>query len=279
MSILAFTSSPLTQENMDIVMINHYLHRSWRTMCLATFMLSLPSYGHEVEPTSTTIQSVKPSLKGQLSISKLADGVYLHHSYKNVSNFGLVEANGLVVIKDKQAFIIDTPWTDSDTKKLVDWITQQGFTPAASISTHSHQDRAGGIGYLNRQGITTTVSETTQQILAKNDKPTAKSTFAGMQYILKTDLVEVYDLGAGHTKDNLVVWLPTQQILFGGCLIKSLNSSTLGYTGEADMQQWPLTIAKVQAQFPQVKIVVPGHGKVGDKALLEHTIELLKPKN
>jgi glyoxylase-like metal-dependent hydrolase (beta-lactamase superfamily II) len=92
---------------------------------------------------------------------------------------------------------------------------------------------------------------------------------------MKTDLVEVYDLGAGHTEDNLVVWLPAQKILFGGCLIKSLNSSVLGYTAEADMQAWPLTVAKVQAQFPQMKMVVPGHGKVGDKALLTHTIALL----
>lgn len=258
---------------MDIVMINLTFHRSWRIMGVVVLMLCLPSYGHEAE--QTTNQTVKPSLEGQLTVSKLADGVYLHHSYMNVSNFGLVEANGLVVVEDKQAYIIDTPWTDSDTAKLLDWIAQQGFTPVASISTHSHQDRAGGIGYLNSQGIATTVSETTQKILAKNAKPIAKNTFGGTQYIMKTNLVEVYDLGAGHTEDNLVVWLPAQKILFGGCLIKSLNSSVLGYTAEAEMQAWPLTVAKVQAQFPQVKMVVPGHGKVGDKALLTHTIALL----
>ncbi|WP_351078022.1 DIM/SIM/IMP family subclass B1 metallo-beta-lactamase [Shewanella sp. CAL98-MNA-CIBAN-0140] len=259
-------------------MINRYLNCSWRTICLLVLMLCSSSYAHEAKQDSTISQTAQPNLEGQLSVSKLADGVYLHHSYMNVSNFGLVEANGLIVVQDKQAFIIDTPWTDSDTAKLIDWITLKGFTPVASISTHSHQDRAGGIGYLNSQDISTTVSETTQQILAKNDQPIAKNTFAEKQYIMQTDLVEVYNLGAGHTLDNLVVWLPTQQILFGGCLIKSLNATTLGYTGEADMQAWPLTVAKVQAQFPQVKMVVPGHGEIGDKSLLNHTIALLNPK-
>ncbi|MCT8987469.1 hypothetical protein [Shewanella phaeophyticola] len=44
---------------------------------------------------------------------------------------------------------------------------------------------------------------------------------------------------------------------------------------EADLKQWPVTMAKVQAQFTEAKMVVPGHGKIGDTSLLSHTIDLL----
>ncbi|GGP86351.1 DIM/SIM/IMP family subclass B1 metallo-beta-lactamase [Shewanella ulleungensis] len=255
--------------------LNHF----WRfcsIISLTMLMFSAPSFAHEAEqqtaqnkPETTLMQST------QLNISPLVPDVYLHQSYKQVSGFGLVESNGLVVVQDKQAFIIDTPWTDSDTAKLVDWITLQGLTTVASISTHSHEDRAGGVGYLNSKGIATWVSNDTQAILTANRLSTATHTFVDNKHILQPQLIEVYYLGAGHTVDNLVVGLPKQQILFGGCLIKSLNSRTLGYTGEADLKQWPVTVAKVQAQFTEAKMVVPGHGKIGNTSLLSHTIELL----
>ncbi|MCL1105929.1 DIM/SIM/IMP family subclass B1 metallo-beta-lactamase [Shewanella algicola] len=258
--------------------LNHF----WRfcsLVSIAMLMLSAPTFAHETEQPvaqNKTDAAQKPQPQpDELTLSPLVPDVYLHQSYKQVSGFGLVESNGLVVVQDKQAFIIDTPWTDNDTAKLVDWIIQQGLTVTASISTHSHQDRAGGIGYLNSQGIATWVSDKTQRLLTANKLSSASHTFSTKQHTLEQQFIEVYDLGAGHTVDNLVVWLPKQQILFGGCLIKSLNSRTLGYTGEADLQQWPLTVAKVQAQFSEAKIVVPGHGKTGGTSLLSHTINLL----
>ncbi|WP_445772696.1 DIM/SIM/IMP family subclass B1 metallo-beta-lactamase [Shewanella sp.] len=251
------------------------ISRLHRVVFWLVLLLSTSALAHDTEQTSAKKPSKTLTQTGELSVALIAPDVYLHRSYQAVKGFGLVESNGLVVVQNKQAFIIDTPWTDKDTAKLVDWITQQDLTVTASISTHSHQDRAGGIGYLNSQGIATWVSDKTQHILTANQLATATHTFVGNQHILQPQLIEVFDLGAGHTVDNLVVWLPKQQILFGGCLIKSLSSRTLGYTGEANLQQWPLTVAKVQAQFTAAKMVVPGHGNIGDSSLLSHTIDLL----
>lgn len=38
--------------------------------------------------------------------------------------------------------------------------------------------------------------------------------------------------------------------------------------------EWPLSIQKVINRYPDVKLVVPGHGKVGDISLLTHTQKL-----
>ena len=277
--------------------MNHGLSTRLKIVSLLGLLVNSASQAHSVAPNtdknSATIavsnsapqtanakkQSDNATQNNQLAIKQVAEGIYEHKSYLNVTNFGLVEANGLVVVQDNQAYIIDTPWTDKDTAKLLEWITLQGFTAVASISTHSHQDRAGGIGYLNSQGINTIVSETTQLILADSHKSKAQTTFTGKHYSVKADLIEVYDLGAGHTQDNLVVWLPKQKILFGGCLIKSLDSTNMGYTGEADMKAWPLTLNKLQQQFPQVNLVIPGHGASGDMSLVSHTMALIAQYN
>lgn len=210
----------------------------------------------------------------EFSIKPLTTHVYIHKSFKQVDGFGLVSANGLVVIEGKNAFIVDTPWSNEDTKTLVDWIKEKGFKPVGSISTHSHDDRAGGIQWLNDNNIPTYASEQTNRILQKNGKALATHTFNDTTFVIGNGLVEVYYPGVGHTIDNLVVWLPKDKLLFGGCFVKSLHSKNLGYTGEAFIEQWPASVDRVLSKYSQMKTVIPGHGKIGGVNLLTHTKKL-----
>jgi menaquinone-dependent protoporphyrinogen IX oxidase len=97
---------------------------------------------------------------------------------------------------------------------------------------------------------------------------------------LKLNDIEVYCyyLGAGHSTDNIVAWIPSEQILFGGCMVKDLNSKELGNLSDAKTEEWPETIQKVIAKFPDVKTIIPGHGRIGGVELLNHTKELLIKK-
>ena len=81
--------------------------------------------------------------------------------------------------------------------------------------------------------------------------------------------------GEGHTKDNTVSYLESENVLFGGCMIKSLKASK-GYLGNANVSEWSNTVDKVKAAFPKIEKVIPGHGKVGDAELLTYTIQLFK---
>ena len=87
---------------------------------------------------------------------------------------------------------------------------------------------------------------------------------------------QTYYPGEGHTKDNIVVWFPDEKVLFGGCLVKSLEATDLGNTKDANLIQWPISIKNVIDHFPTIKYVVPGHQKWGDEGLLYHTLDLLK---
>lgn len=89
-------------------------------------------------------------------------------------------------------------------------------------------------------------------------------------------VIEAFYPGEGHSKDNITVWLPQSQLLFGGCFIKSLEAKDLGNLSDANVEQWDDSVQKVIDKYPNVKTVVPGHGTWGDKGLLFHTLDLIK---
>lgn len=207
----------------------------------------------------------------KMEIKEIHEGVFLHKSYSRVEGWGIVSSNGLVVVSNGKAFVIDTPWSELDTKNLVDWIRSKKYKLLGSFSTHSHEDRTAGIKWLNEKSIATYASVLTNEILKKEGKEQATYSMKGDTFELMDGLLEVYYPGGGHTVDNIVVWLPESKILFGGCLVRSLDSRGLGYTGEAKIGQWSKSIANTITRYPGAKIVVPGHGKMGDLELLKHT--------
>ena len=58
-------------------------------------------------------------------------------------------------------------------------------------------------------------------------------------------------------------------------MVRDLSSTGLGNTSDAKIDEWLPTIQKVIVKFPDAKIVIPGHGQIGGKELLEHTNRLL----
>ncbi|GAB5562346.1 MAG: BcII family subclass B1 metallo-beta-lactamase [Synoicihabitans sp.] len=210
----------------------------------------------------------------EMEITALAEGVFLHRSYKDVEGWGRVDSNGLIVVIESDAYLIDTPWPEEDTAALLAWIEQRGLTLQGAISTHSHDDRTAGIAALNAAGIPTYASKVTNEILAENGKAQATHAFPGPRFTWVHGHIEAFYPGGGHTLDNVVVWLPRQRILAGGCFVRSLASTGLGYTGEASIGAWPASTRNVKAAFPKAQIIVPGHGAIGDFRLLDHTEEL-----
>ncbi|MFA8344270.1 MAG: MBL fold metallo-hydrolase, partial [Rhodothermaceae bacterium] len=60
------------------------------------------------------------------------------------------------------------------------------------------------------------------------------------------------------------------------CMIKSAESKTLGFTGDANMKEWPNAVKKVKAKYGSAKLVIPHHGNWGGQKLIDHTLELFE---
>jgi len=67
--------------------------------------------------------------------------------------------------------------------------------------------------------------------------------------------VKIVHAGPGHTGGDTIVWVPSQRVLFSGDLVEYEAGI---YTGDAHLEVWPQTLARLRALKP--KALVPGRG-------------------
>src|SRR5687768_3158284 len=71
-----------------------------------------------------------------LILRKITGNVYQHVSYLNTNSFGKVSCNGMVVIKNNEAIIFDTPASNEESNVLIDFLTKElGCSINAVIAT------------------------------------------------------------------------------------------------------------------------------------------------
>jgi metallo-beta-lactamase class B len=213
-----------------------------------------------------------------LEIIKISDDAFVHVSYAIVPGYGRVAANGLIFINNTDAFLFDTPWNDSLTMLLVTYLKEHmGLKITGFIPNHWHNDCMGGLGYLQSQKIDSYANQKTIEIAMSKNLPAPVHGFNdSLQLSLGNKVIDCYFFGAAHSVDNIVVWIPSEKILFPGCMVKCLNSTDLGNTSDGDLKAYPGTIDKLIEKFRTAKIVIPGHGQIGELDLLFHTRDLLK---
>jgi glyoxylase-like metal-dependent hydrolase (beta-lactamase superfamily II) len=219
------------------------------------------------------------SFSQDITVKQLKPNLYQHVSYQEVEGYGNVPANGLVYIEGENAYIIDSPWSNEDSEKLVNWAEQKGKKVKAVIATHFHHDASGGLALFNDKNIPTYASQMTNNLLKEKGRVSAKHEIGENHFSFEHFQAEVFYPGKGHSPDNIVVWLPKVSTLFGGCFVKSTKSKSLGNLGDASVVHWPESIDSVLKKYPDIKHVIPGHGAIGTIEMLQHTKKLAVEKS
>jgi metallo-beta-lactamase class B len=220
--------------------------------------------------------SERVELEDGLFLEPIVPGVWRHVSTKEMEGWGRIAANGLLVVSSGEAALIDTPWTDDQVRALARWLeAEQHAMLTIAVPTHWHDDCLGGLAAAHELGAASYASKKTIELARKGGAVVPENGFEGrLDLSVGTTIVSLQEVGPGHTIDNIVAWLPEDEVLFGGCLVKGAKSG-LGYIEEADMKRWPETVRAVAKTFDRAKIVVPGHGAPGGLELLEHTAVLV----
>jgi metallo-beta-lactamase class B len=213
-----------------------------------------------------------------IELIKLSEKAYVHISVSEIDGFGKVSSNGLILVNNDEAFLFDTPVIDSQTETLVKWIADSlNAAVSTFIPNHWHEDCLGGLDYLHSKGVKSYANQMTIELAKDNGKPVPQIGFTdSLRLSLHGEDVYCYYLGGGHSADNIVIWIPSEKILFGGCMVKDIHSEGLGNISDAKTEEWPETIRKITGKFSGTFLVIPGHGKIGGKELLNHTKELLR---
>ena len=213
----------------------------------------------------------------EIKITQITTDFYVYSTYKM---FGTKkqDANAMYVVTPDGVILFDSPWDTFPFQKLLDTIEARHHKKVVlAVATHSHEDRTSALNFYSQNGIKTYTTKHTDQISIEKEQPRA-------EFLIEKDTVfnlgnvkfETFYGGEGHTKDNIVIWFPKQKILYGGCLVKSIDAKDLEYVGEANVEEWPKTIQRVQAKFKNPKYIITGHHDWRSLYSLKHTLNLLK---
>jgi metallo-beta-lactamase class B len=94
----------------------------YRTISAGNLLLTwliVTAHGSPADlPASATPPSTSDSKRDDVRFAQLSPTVWMHTSMKEVPAFGLVPANGLLVIDGDHSILIDTAWNDDQTARF-----------------------------------------------------------------------------------------------------------------------------------------------------------------
>ncbi|MBN1424199.1 MBL fold metallo-hydrolase, partial [Candidatus Fermentibacteria bacterium] len=243
-------------------------------------------FGGRTDPDSCWIDQ-------DLRVRRLRSGVWV------VTHERPWPANSLVAeLADSTILLVDTPYTPAATRSMLQWIFARfGRRPMIAVNTHFHYDALGGNEALGEAGVPVYGSDFTVRLLAEREDAMREQVvgwlrgrpegdwFADLRLVapdhlfpvdeglvlVRGDTVRVIYPGPAHSSDNVVVYLPSQRTLFGGCML--LSGDRIGNTTDADVPAWPAAVERLRG-LP-ADFVIPGHGDLFTPGLLDHTVHVL----
>jgi metallo-beta-lactamase class B len=216
----------------------------------------------------------------KLIITPLTGDFFVYTTF-NTYQGNLIPANGMYLVTENGVAVFDSPWDTTQFQPLLDSIKWRHHKKVVMcIATHSHEDRTGGLEYYRQQGIKTYTTKQTDDICKARGRKRA-------EYLISKDTVfrvgqyafQTYYAGQGHTPDNIVIWFDKARVLYGGCLIKSVEASNLGNLADANVKAWGGTLLNIQHKFGEPEYIIPGHQAWTSKKSLKHTLRMVRQYN
>lgn len=212
-----------------------------------------------------------------LRIVPISEHSFVHVSYLHTTDYGKVPCNGLVYIRNRQAIVFDTPTNREASGELLKWLVENKKSEVTAIViNHYHIDCLGGLEAFQESGVSSYANYHTIDLARAGRAAVPDFGFDTEKELdVGGDKIINGYYGEAHSADNIVSYIPREKLLFGGCMIKSLNAGK-GNLNDANLADWSKTVSKIKAQYSDLEIVVPGHGAYGNIELLDYTIELFK---
>jgi metallo-beta-lactamase class B len=219
-----------------------------------------------------------------LTLAHLTGALYL------VEDNHYTKTNSVVYVGPSSVTVIGATWTPDTAALLARQIKGVTDRPIWEvIDTSPDPEWSGGNAYWQRIGARVVAASVTCAFL----KASWDTTVAGIQRFFPTypsvplsaptdcrpdqfDLqdgrVKVLYLGPSHTDADVFVYFPDEKVLDAGSIIKE----KLGNLAKANVQQYPNTLHKLQAQHLDIKTIIAGHwSAVHGPDLVETYLDLL----
>ncbi|MDR3479604.1 MAG: MBL fold metallo-hydrolase [Burkholderiaceae bacterium] len=191
------------------------------------------------------------------------------------------DPNSGVIVGDDSVLIVDTTATPAMAQDLIARIRTITDKPIKHIVlSHYHAVRVLGASAYFKEGAQQIIaSRGTYEMIVERGDADMKSEierfprlFSGVEtvpgltwptLVFEKEItlflgkleVKIMHLGAGHTKGDTIVWIPSQKVLFSGDLVEF---GAACYCGDAQLEQWPDTLEALRNLGAEK--LVPGRG-------------------
>jgi cyclase len=207
-------------------------------------------------------QTQKASPK--LTISKVKDDLFnIEGDGGNVAVY--VTTEGVILVDDK---------FEQDHAQIVDLVKSVTDKPVKYVlSTHHHTDHSGGnIGFVGTAQIISTANARAN--ILENKQPNQPPSLVPANVVFTKECsvllggkeARATSYGRGHTNGDAVIYFPALRTIHTGDLMAG-NTPLIDYRGGGSIVEWTKTLD--EALKVDFDTVIPGHGKVTDKAGLK----------
>jgi glyoxylase-like metal-dependent hydrolase (beta-lactamase superfamily II) len=197
----------------------------------------------------------------QLTLNKIKDDLYeIEGDGGNVAVY--VTGEGVILIDDK---------FEQDHEGIMQKVKSVTSQPVKYvINTHHHSDHSGGnVKFAGVAEIISTANARANIVQHKQPNAPADMTPAAVVFDKQCSVflggkeVRAEYFGRGHTNGDAVIYFPALRVLHTGDLMAN-NTPLIDYTGGGSLVEWTSTLdGALKLDFDTV---IPGHGKVTDKA-------------
>ena len=114
------------------------------------------------------------------------------------------------------------------------------WTSVTRAVSHSLDDRVGGVDVLRAAGVATYASPSTRRLAGQEENEFPHFSRRTLIERGRSALQSVgFYPGAAHSTDNLVVYVPSANVLCSGCAVHDCIKHVCGNVADADLAEWP----------------------------------------
>jgi len=172
-------------------------------------------------------------------------------------------------VTDSAVVVIDTKMS-GDAEKLYNMAREKaGTKKIIVINTHYHGDHVKGNHFY--KGCPIYIGAYDMKFLKDNiSSENMPNQFVkdSLIFNLGNEILCLYNLGQAHTWDDMIVLLKNRKMVFTGDLVFYRINPFLKKESGADVGKWIAALDKI-LNIPGITMFVPGHGKNGDRAIVE----------